>query len=55
MRTVQLSINNSSINSISDWKTATSMDVRSQSINPLLSNAGGTSASDYFPSPEINP
>ena len=26
------------------------MDVRSQSINPLLSNAGGTSASDYFPS-----
>ena len=42
--------NNTSINSISDWKTATSMDVRSQSINPLLSNAGGTSASDYFPS-----
>lgn len=42
--------NNSSINSISDWKIATSMDIRSQSINPLLSNVGGTSASDYFPS-----
>jgi hypothetical protein len=42
--------NNSSINSISDWKIATSMDFRSQSINPLLSNVGGTSASDYFPS-----
>lgn len=42
--------NTNTINSIADWKTATSMDVRSQSINPSMSNAGGTLASDYFPS-----
>ena len=42
--------NSTSINTLPDWRTATTMDVRSRSVNPSLSSAGGASASNYLPS-----
>ena len=42
--------NSTSINTLPDWRTATTRDVGSRSINPLLSSAGGASASNYLPS-----
>lgn len=42
--------NSTAINTLADWKVATTMDLRSRSINPSLSSAGGTSSSNYLPS-----
>lgn len=42
--------NSTPINTLADWKANTTKDLRSQSINPSLSNAGGTLSSNYLPS-----
>jgi hypothetical protein len=40
--------NSTSVNTLSDWKTATGQDVNSLNADPTFSNAGGTNSTDYY-------